>query len=28
MLMGLGFGVCEYVSCENDTLSEYGRRSE
>ena len=28
MLMGLGFGICDYVVCENGTLSEYGRGGE
>ena len=28
MMMGLGFGTCDYVLCENETLSEYGRRGE
>ncbi len=28
MIMGLGFGTCDYVLCENETLSEYGRRGE
>ena len=25
MTMGMGFGVCDYVICENETLTEYGR---
>lgn len=28
MMLGMGFGVCDYISCENETLSEYIRRSE
>ncbi len=25
MTMGMGFGICDYVLCENETLAEYGR---
>ncbi len=28
MLMGLSFGIRDYVLCENETLAEYGRRGE
>lgn len=28
MIMGLGFGTCDYVLCENETLSDYGRSGE